>query len=642
MEKIASDLFCIASFKTGQGLLLIVAGFVAFHYAWSIFAYHRGRRRCQDASNNSKLLPPTEPNLMPVVGNLGPLAFNTERFVRVATSYRGSLTSTRIPVLDSAFYMFTDRDAVSELMRAEPASFHQHPKPLAGSNVAAEDRIDFNHHWAFHRVFLGPGLTPIRNRFRAALRLRVDAVGNSSEWFEVNDPFSLIGPIVSAAMVEAIFRPSLLELNSDLNQNLWAYDDTLPWLARGIPRCIYPAPHRTREEIPGQIKRWHAYARQNFKDSAIGPVGDGDPYWGSEMVWINCGPIKRTISGSHKEEMIFVGTENRNLYRSISTQLLPLPYPDQDFTGKVVLITGSNSGLGLEAARHFVRLGASRVILGCRNLEKGDAAKRSIEASGEAQVEVWQVDLESFDSVKAFCRRAAALDRLDIVIENAALLRHEFAMSEGYERLTTVNVISTWLMGLLLLPVLRHTGRKFYNKPGSEVGGDVPHLVLVGSNSHFYTSFKPGKGPVIFDELKGDVDMFNRYADTKMMAFLMAREIAKRMVKDTKEPDVVLNIVEPGYCQTELFRDTSWGSFFKNFMNFMLRWIGRTPEMGSRTYLHAAAAGRESHGIYLEDCKLSTPHKFVDSEKGEVLQQRVFRELIQILESIEPGISSNI
>lgn len=346
---------------------------------------------------------------------------------------------------------------------------------------------------------------------------------------------------------------------------------------------------------------------------------------------------------------------NRSVFRSFTTQVLPLPYPKEDFTGKTVLITGANTGLGLEAARHFVRLNASKVILGCRDVEKGEVAKSDIDSTQQKDsssdvVEVWQVDLESFDSVKAFCRRAAALDRLDIAIENAGLLSHVYHVAEGYERLTTVNVISTWLMALLLLPVLRATKAKFYgSEPDgngsqkSDSGGSIPHLIVVGSNAHFYTKFEGGRNePSIFEFFRGGSDMFNRYSDTKLMSLFATREVAGVMLQSKDKPQIVLSMVEPGYCQSELLREKSWPWYFKALMAVGLSTIGRTSEVGSRTYLSAATAGLESHGVYLEDCKLSTPHAYVDSEEGGKMQKKVYLELMEILERVEPGISSNI
>ena len=68
-----------------------------------------------------------------------------------------------------------------------------------------------------------------------------------------------------------------------------------------------------------------------------------------------------------------------------------LPYPTSSFAEKTVIITGSNTGLGKEAARHIARLGAETLILAVRSLEKGEAAKRDIEKSTKCGKDVIQV-----------------------------------------------------------------------------------------------------------------------------------------------------------------------------------------------------------------------------------------------------------
>lgn len=76
-------------------------------------------------------------------------------------------------------------------------------------------------------------------------------------------------------------------------------------------------------------------------------------------------------------------------------------------------------------------------------------------------------------------------------------------------------------------------------------------------------------------------------------------------------------------------------------------WIGklllaRTTEVGSRTLVAAAAAGEESHGVYMADCAVSEPSKYVRSEKGKNAQIRVYAEVMEALEKIAPGITKNI
>lgn len=154
-----------------------------------------------------------------------------------------------------------------------------------------------------------------------------------------------------------------------------------------------------------------------------------------------------------------------------------MPYPATDFKGQNIIVTGSNVGLGLEAARHFVRLGASKVILACRNQEKGESAKQGIEKSTKTSgvVEVWQVDLGSYESVKQFCSRATSLDRLDAVVENAGIATSYYTELEGMESTVTVNVTSTFLMALMLLPKLRADVTKY---------NTTPRLVIVASEAH--------------------------------------------------------------------------------------------------------------------------------------------------------------
>ncbi len=138
-------------------------------------------------------------------------------------------------------------------------------------------------------------------------------------------------------------------------------------------------------------------------------------------------------------------------------------------------------------------------MLACRSVERGEAAKADIQASIESSIgaskkgngdekktaiEVWQVDLTSFESVRAFCRRAdEQLDRLDAVVENAGLARPDYVEADGgHESTVAVNVVSTFLMALLLFPLLRRTAGRFNVRP---------RLVVVSSDAHYFVRTCP-------------------------------------------------------------------------------------------------------------------------------------------------------
>jgi len=165
-----------------------------------------------------------------------------------------------------------------------------------------------------------------------------------------------------------------------------------------------------------------------------------------------------------------VATQPRNL---------PLFATNETCSGGIYIVTGSNTGLGFEAAKHLVALGAAKVIMGVRNVSLGETAKSEIElATGKFNVaKVWALDLASYDSVKVFAKRAIKeLDRIDALIENAGVAVSQRVQAEGHLVTITVNVISTFLLGVLLLPKMSESARRF---------GILPHLVVVTSRVSF-------------------------------------------------------------------------------------------------------------------------------------------------------------
>lgn len=174
------------------------------------------------------------------------------------------------------------------------------------------------------------------------------------------------------------------------------------------------------------------------------------------------------------------------------------PPPKADLTGKTVLVTGSNTGLGKEAARHYVSLNASTVILAVRSLEKGEAAAKDIETTTGRQnvIKVLHLDMSSYQSVLDFTSTISKeVDRLDIAILNAGVNRGVWELFEQDESTITVNVVSTFLLFFSLLPKLQDTANKFNVRPT---------LTVVSSEVHQWTGFSERKAPEgeLFERLR--------------------------------------------------------------------------------------------------------------------------------------------
>lgn len=109
----------------------------------------------------------------------------------------------------------------------------------------------------------------------------------------------------------------------------------------------------------------------------------------------------------------------------VEHQKADFPAPDADLSGLTAVVTGSNVGLGYETVAHLMRMKASRIIMAVRSIEKGEKAKAELLARrGDyaGSLQVWELDMASFDSVKAFASRCKQdLDRIDMTILNAGM-----------------------------------------------------------------------------------------------------------------------------------------------------------------------------------------------------------------------------
>jgi NAD(P)-dependent dehydrogenase (short-subunit alcohol dehydrogenase family) len=276
--------------------------------------------------------------------------------------------------------------------------------------------------------------------------------------------------------------------------------------------------------------------------------------------------------------------------------------PTTSYAGKNVLVTGSNTGLGFEAALKYATLGASTLVLGVRTLSKGQAAAKVItdRTSSPTKILVLELDMSSFTSVESFSKKLAeAIPTLDVAVLNAGVnsglsgTREESA--SGWEIGLQVNSLSTAYLAILLLPQLRHTAATTSTTPHLEIVASFGHM---SAKSSFLTT-APGESMLEKINKTTYPDRMSGYYVTKLLAMYIAAELTSATIKtpkgvDSGEPEIIVTTVCPGLASTELGRDIPW--FLKPPMALLTRFLTRTAEQGSRTLVSGTALGKESHG----------------------------------------------
>ncbi|KAI1097109.1 NAD(P)-binding protein [Jackrogersella minutella] len=315
---------------------------------------------------------------------------------------------------------------------------------------------------------------------------------------------------------------------------------------------------------------------------------------------------------------------------------LPIMAEESTFLGKTYIVTGGNSGLGLETARHLVEFSASNVILAVRNLKAGENAKKDIETSTGRMgvVQVWHIDMASHSSIQNFVNKASTeLDRIDGLVANAGVMLDTWSTVDGIETSIAINVISTLFLGVLIMPILRESGRRF---------GINPTLVFIVSVLGYTVKCEMDKsrGENIFDSLNNEkkAAVSDRYGLSKLVEEFAVRQLAA--LCPVERTGVIVTMVAPGLCSTGLGRDAT--TFTKVMHETVRSVMARTAEVGSRTILHGLVEGKESHGKLLSGCKIKeywVPDWVLNAE-GQRLQKGIWKELSAMLEKVQPGCMS--
>ncbi|KAJ7181011.1 hypothetical protein C8R46DRAFT_1071202 [Mycena filopes] len=314
---------------------------------------------------------------------------------------------------------------------------------------------------------------------------------------------------------------------------------------------------------------------------------------------------------------------------------LPAADTYASLTGRTFLVTGSNTGIGFALALHLARLQPAQLILAVRNLKKGEAAKESIIAQTgfKGSLEVWELDMANFASVKRFAERVnTTLKRLDGLNLNAGLSLWKWTMTaEGWEQMLQVNGLSTGLLAVLLLPLLHATAR--LPPPHPDAPQTPPHLTITGSSGMYLAKFGEKSGTKLLDTLNDEsqCEVMDRYITSKLFNLYIAREVGNLPQAD----GVVVNVVDPGMCASELARDLPLSSFTL----WILGKIAWTPAKGALNLLYALLHPTPP-AAYISACAVYPAPAWTRTKEGLEVQIKLWSEMVDLWKGIAPEVSS--
>ena len=254
-----------------------------------------------------------------------------------------------------------------------------------------------------------------------------------------------------------------------------------------------------------------------------------------------------------------------------------------NLAGKTVVITGANSGIGLETARELAARGAT-IVMACRDAARAEAARADIAASVPgAKLELVALDLAALASVRAAAAHiAAAHPAIDVLINNAGLVPFKRRLTkDGFEMQFGVNHLGHFLLTRLLLPQLLAAGR--------------PRVLNVASMMHHI-------GKLDFGSFRGETPYgtFKAYGQSKLCNVLFTRELARRHGGD----GLLTWSLHPGPVGTNIM-----GRGLVNRVLYKLVGAYMSPKRGAKTSVYLASAdGLEaSNGAYYDEFQKVKP-----------------------------------
>jgi len=261
--------------------------------------------------------------------------------------------------------------------------------------------------------------------------------------------------------------------------------------------------------------------------------------------------------------------------------------------GKVVIITGANSGLGLASAKALARKGAE-VILACRSEERGAAALKEVEAVQTTSARLMLLDLGSLESVQAFAENFKAnYDQLDVLMNNAGIMATPYGTTQdGFEKQIGVNHLGHFALTGHLLPVLLGT-------PGSRI---VNVSSLAARNGQMdISSFKD----------PNNYQPWKAYGQSKLANLMFTLELNRRL----PEGQTIAVAAHPGGASTNLGRNVKSNAVFQFIAEKVLLPLLPTPDQNARPQLYAAVGETVESDHYYGPGKwgeIAGPPKLVD------------------------------
>lgn len=264
-----------------------------------------------------------------------------------------------------------------------------------------------------------------------------------------------------------------------------------------------------------------------------------------------------------------------------------------NLTGQTAIITGGYSGIGYKCAEILLSNKLSHLVITVRNEKKGnDAAAKLRSLHPNTKIEVWSLDMLSYDSIQAFVKRCNNdLPRINFVILNAGMVSGEFSINEstGHEVCFQVNYLSTALLTILLLPILKAKRGPTQDKPS--------RITMIGSGLALSANFPERNSQSViraFDS-PGYFSSLDRYSTTKLLLLIFVSKLAQYV----DASDVVVNVVDPAFVATPgLDRNIPAHLRYINGLSRML--VARSIQAGAWAYVDAAVVKPSStHGSWL-------------------------------------------